>query len=666
MAQAAAERAAAERAQAQQAALDRAEAQRAEAQRAAAEQAAAKGAAARAAADVAAERAATEGAGAQRGEAQKPDAQKPDREQADAQKADAQTPKAQVAEAQEGERDQADTRRAEAERAKAQRPEAPPRAAATEPQDSGDEALSSDADREAATVADIEERGRTLLTVDAEEDDEDQVDQRRGGARPTVTTQELILAGRTDSLQAALASIALRIDALTSTTSTFRNLVSDRITDYAEQVGRLATSAAGDLDDYRHLHERAIDQIRRSVGDAEDNIRRLSRSVGDLDAKMAALIAAVRDSGDAIDQMSTERDQVSDGMVRSLERLEDGMSELTEGKGAASINRLSELVAALVTERERQSAIWREMEQVVVALADDRERGADILARLERAISDMTVGRERGLTKALSRLEARIDDVAAAVTGLSGDELNATLSRLDSRLREISTDLVVGRDREMSRALGQVSAQIDELAGLVTDSRTDLSPIEARLNRLASAPPPPPVDLSEVYARLDELAEMASQPPALDTGELQNRLDELAESSRSDGSWSAVMERLERLLPTLEGLQSAGGRRTTGAPEDRAEILERLDQLSQHLAEQLDGLRRRIALRGRGGGPALDDESIEAIADAVVARLNGGSSGPNPALGASQPAPALPRALPAGGDDADQRPRRVRDHWRDT
>jgi chemosensory pili system protein ChpA (sensor histidine kinase/response regulator) len=614
---------------------------------------------------MAAERAATEGADAERIEAQKAEAQRMEAQKAEAQQAEAQKAEAQRTEAQRAEAP-AETQRAD----QAERPEPEARrvaAAATEGQDSPDEALTSDADREAATVADVDERGRPLLTVDAEEDDEDEVDQRAGGTRTTVTTQELILAGRTDSLQAALASIALRIDALTSTTSTFRNLVSDRITDYAEQVGRLGNSAAADLDDYRHLHERAIDQIRRSVGDAEDNIRRLSRSVGDLDAKMAALIAAVRDSGDAIDQMSTERDQVSDGVVRSLERLEDGMSELTEGKGAASINRLSDLVSALVAERERQGAIWAEMQQVVVALADDRERGADVRVRLERAISDMTVGRERGLTKALSRLEARIDDVAAAVTGLSGDELNATLSRLDSRLREISTDLVVGRDREMARALGQVSTQIDELAALVADSRTDLSPIEARLNRLAtSTPVPPPVDLSEVYARLDELAEMASQPPALDTGDLQNRLDELADSARTDGSWGAVIERLERLLPTLEGLRSAGGRGAASAAEDRDEVLGRLDQLGQQLADQLDGLRRRIALRGRGGGPALDDESIEAIADAVVARLNGGSSGPNPVLEAPPPAPALPRALPVGGGDASQRPRRVRDQWRDT
>ena len=165
-------------------------------------------------------------------------------------------------------------------------------------------------------------RRRPLLTVEAEDDDEDDED-TESGSRPTVSTQELILAGRSDSLQAALASIALRIDALTSTTSTFRNLVSDRITDYAEQVGRLAASAAGDLDDYRHLHERALEQIRRSVGEAEDNIRRLTRSVGDMDSKVGALVAAVRDSGDAIDSITSERDQVSDTLLQGLGRIED-------------------------------------------------------------------------------------------------------------------------------------------------------------------------------------------------------------------------------------------------------------------------------------------------------------------------------------------------------
>lgn len=578
-----ADRAEAQRA-AERAAAERAAAQRAAAQRAAAERAASEAAAKRAAAEATAARAATERAMAERAAAERAAAQ------ATAERAAAEDA----------------TRRAESEAA-AQR----------------------DAAERAMASADAHARRRPLLTVDAEDDDEDEDEDDRA-SRPTVTTQELILAGRSDSLQAALASIALRIDALTSTTSTFRNLISDRITDYAEQVGRLGASAAGDLDDYRHLHERALDQIRRSVGEAEDNIRRLSRSVGDMDSKVAALVAAVRESGDAVDQMISERDQVSDSLVRSLERIEDTLAEITEGKGASSFARLGEMIGALLGERDRQSAVWSQLEQVVVALADDREHEADVMARLERGISEMTVGRERGLAKALARLEARIDEVATSMTGLSGDELAATLSRLDTRLKEMSTDLVVGRDRETAKALAQLSGQVDGLAGLIAEGRADLSPIEARLNRMSrTAPQPAPVDLAGLYARLDELA------------------DVVARSASGPGRGDI-----------------------SGSLPDR-QLLERFDQLGLQLGEQLEALRRRIALRARATTPALDEATIAAIADAVVARLEGRPSPAAPVSASSRPSmlaeppPVLNRPTsPVGGDIAPDGPRRGRGQWR--
>ncbi len=506
------------------------------------------------------------------------------------------------------------------------------------------------AERRTAASVDAIARRRPLLTVDAEEEEEEEGeedDQSRPPPRPTVTTQELILAGRSDSLQAALASIALRIDALTSTTSTFRNLVSDRITDYAEQVGRLATGAAGDLDDYRHLHERALEQIRRSVGEAEDNIRRLSRSVGDLDTKVGSLVAAVRDSGDAVDQMTTERDQVSDTLLRSVERVEMALVELTEGKGAGSLARLNDMISALAGERERQEGAWAQLEATVVAMADDREHGADVLVRLERAVTELTAGRERGLTKALARLEARFEELSTAVAGLPGDDLAATVSRLDARLKEMSTELVVGRDRETARALAQLSAQVDGIAGLVAEGRTDLSPIEARLNRLARAvPQPASIDLGEVYARLDELADVVVQHAAPDLSELEAHLDQLARSAEPDPTWATAIQRLERLLPSLEGLRGAGPARgeTPAALQDRRELVERFDQLGQQLGEQLEALRRRIALRARPAGQALDDDTIAAIADAVVARLK------------EEPA-RRPSMLPAGSPPAVRRPR---------
>jgi hypothetical protein len=203
--------------------------------------------------------------------------------------------------------------------------------------------------------------------------------------------------------------------------------------------------------------------------------------------------------------------------------------------------------------------------------------------------------------------------------------------------------------------LAQLSAQVDEIAGLVAEGRTDLSPIEARLNRMSrTAAQAPPIDLAELYGRLDELAEAVSQHVPVDI--------------TPDPTWSTALQRLERLLPALEGLRAGGPLRgePPGSLQDRRELLERFDQLGQQLGEQLEALRRRIALRARPAGQGLDDETIAAIADAVVARLNEATPRRASMLPASS-APALTRPGPSAvADIAPERPPRGRDSWRNT
>ncbi len=502
-------------------------------------------------------------------------------------------------------------------------------------------------------------------------------DAEPGSVRQAVTTQQLILAGRSDSLQAALASIALRIDALTSTTSTFRNLVSDRLTDYAEQVGRLAAGAASDLDDYRHLHERSLEQIRRSVGDAEDNLRKLSRMVGDLELKTVGLVAAVRENGDAVDHLLSERDHVSDTLLRSLDRvglqvqtgleqgleetaasmarLEDAVAELAAGGSGQSVDRLDAMIAALTKERERQLAVSAQLQDSLVALADDRARSGDNIGRLEQAIGAVTTTHDRGLSKLASRIDARMDQIAGALEGLAGEDLAAILTRLDARLKELSTEVVSGRDRETARGLTQLSAQLDGVAGMIAESRAERQPLEARLSRVSPAAP----DLSELYARLDEMAETLSQYQPPDLQDLHVHLDELGQAlaRRSigvDPKLTGIVERLERLMPALQNAPVPRARLGDPAPaDDRRELLERIEQVGQRLGDQIEALRRRIALRARPAAQELDSEAIAAIADAVIARL--GATEP-PELGPPS-RPALSRGGPVSGEQRRRGPR---------
>ncbi|MGH9121097.1 MAG: hypothetical protein ACRDYC_04000, partial [Acidimicrobiales bacterium] len=125
------------------------------------------------------------------------------------------------------------------------------------------------------------------------------------------------------------------------------------------------------------------------------------------------------------------------------------------------------------------------------------------------------------------------------------------------------------------------------------------------------------ISLRTVQSAIDNLA--VTQAEELER--LRGSIDKL-DSGPGLGSSELVLRRIEKDVAELLG---------RGA-EDAEPIAERLDAIS----EQVEGLRRRVALRGRAAAE-LDRATLDALADAVAARLRGES------------VPALPEAV--GGTD---------------
>ncbi|MDQ2724803.1 MAG: hypothetical protein M3Y36_04830, partial [Actinomycetota bacterium] len=96
-------------------------------------------------------------------------------------------------------------------------------------------------------------------------------------------------------------------------------------------------------------------------------------------------------------------------------------------------------------------------------------------------------------------------------------------------------------------------------------------------------------------------------------------------------------ERLARIEDEIHKL-SRQPRPTAGGPGADATALEQMASLGN----QIEALRRRMAVRGRPQSPALDAETLDAIAEAVAARL-ASPAGAAPTKARAKPAPDSPR-----------------------
>src|SRR5205807_9751956 len=81
---------------------------------------------------------------------------------------------------------------------------------------------------------------------------------------------EVLPADQVQRLQAALSSIAMQVEGLVSSTASFRGLMTDRLTDYAEQVSHLMGTTVESVEEYRQTHENALRDLRRLVTERKD------------------------------------------------------------------------------------------------------------------------------------------------------------------------------------------------------------------------------------------------------------------------------------------------------------------------------------------------------------------------------------------------------------
>jgi hypothetical protein len=119
-------------------------------------------------------------------------------------------------------------------------------------------------------------------------------------------------AARTDSLLAALASIAVRMDGLTNTMALLRTVVADRLTDYGEQVVRAQAANDRGMEDYRRLQERSIVELQTGLGESEHALRRLERSVAAVAADLDKTGRVMQSQLEQVEHLGHRLEDVAD------------------------------------------------------------------------------------------------------------------------------------------------------------------------------------------------------------------------------------------------------------------------------------------------------------------------------------------------------------------
>jgi hypothetical protein len=234
--------------------------------------------------------------------------------------------------------------------------------------------------------------------------------------------------------------------------------------------------------------------------------------------------------------------------------------------------------------------------------------------QLQTFVSTATPGGESPDT---AQLAASLDGLQEMVAGLGEDQVRLTSETL-TRVEE-AVDALLEERQHQAAALAQL-ADLQDLVSRLTDDHVGQPTLAGRLDRLeqriddvldALVAPTPQAGsrtddrlLAELEMRFDEfLAAMADQVdlPAVSNnqtalGEIEARLDDVV-GLLSDQE--QTIARLEGMVVALEVRVAAGG------PDggENGQIMARLERLG----DQVEGLRRRIAVRGRLARP--DDTS---------------------------------------------------------
>ncbi len=486
---------------------------------------------------------------------------------------------------------------------------------------------------------------------------------------------QMSLAGRIDGLATALASTTARIDTLTDAMVTLRGLVNERMGDVGDVVTRSQTRLSHEL-------EQAFDRVQAQTTTQLDEALRQARSEMTKNLEDAAATAG-GDGARHIDKVATA---ISSELANVAQRLSDQVGGTSERVGA-DVSALSDSVADALTQvadRLEHVALSNHAQQdIVESVAQALD---DVAVRFDDLDSSSRSRHERMIAAIedlrLKRVQSPPVNLGPVTTGLERVEtlLEALVESGDG-----TADRVTAAAAAVERLEGMEATIGDQFNEAVTGAVRDLTETADRATDEIKSAIPPVTERSTLVAMArieDRMAEMTRQRDEQDQA-TQEALDIVEETLSRLAS--AQAEDLERILDTVENvppppapprpvpltLAAADAQRLTRIEDELRKVNRQpksaimasdvdstaLEQMAA-LGNQIEALRRRMAIRGRSETPGLDASTLEAIADAVVARLSPTALGPARAVPANRATKKAPVAKRTAKQTSSPAPKR--------
>jgi HAMP domain-containing protein len=294
-------------------------------------------------------------------------------------------------------------------------------------------------------------------------------------------------------LEPSVTDLVAGYEALVSTMSTFRDVVSGHLHTYVDEVGLMETVSSGYLRQYRDAHVRALTDLRHVVGDNPAWVQWLADSVREMATAVDDATQGVRELGDDARQSVTRSDDAVGRMADAVRWLgEQLQSSLSELRSVVVPENTDGDAGALV-----QSSVA--VDRALTKLAETREGGPAGMAGDRDDASFRTVLGDPRIEKELSRLadevrtsraldEVLLEDLAAKIAeqqqGGGDDRVRAEVGRLADELQSLRRRLNLRAKTPATLDQDQIDAIADAVVaalGGVAPARTPRRrPLEAR------------------------------------------------------------------------------------------------------------------------------------------------------------------------------------------
>ena len=473
-----------------------------------------------------------------------------------------------------------------------------------------------------------------------------------------------VMAGRLETVHGSIATLSMRIDSLAGATNALRSQLTDRVTEYAETLARLARTQATDLDDYRHTTERITGELRRSLGDQEETLARVANRVEEIAGDVTGLQESMRSQqAESRSVLATGEHltrTVTEGLdsfgARVLDQLEGAATSADEGltvvraevaglrRDMAELRRaridvsllaeirsevglLSETVGQWTDPADPLAALSAEMKALRTEVTTDVTQGLDQLREDRSTVEELipaieAVGTQQteaqaGLTEIVRSVVAELMGVVAAIEAVSADQASAH-DALPDALRPVVSEVVGPALAELKAASPSSEPVSAEAFGAVVEEV-----ISRRFN-----------------AFLDELSfSEGPEEPAEPAPPVADAVREALESALPTPAAGPSLDEVRAVVDDTLGRRLASFEDAAAAPA--AALYQAVEGLRQDVTAGLAAVRDTPPPAPEAGAePGLTRDDVAAVVDAAVDRLTTELTAARAAATPPEPVPA--------------------------